>query len=508
MARAFRALALFLTAWALATWAFLSTATGPALLRLRRPPQNESSSAARARRLPDAAGAPPWPPPAPAGPNRSAAPPPAPLPVYAYVTIVGTARYLDGGLALGHSLRRHSPCLARCTARFCCALAVLVPRGAPNSTVARLSHVFQAVLPVDDLSALAPSSYWKFSLNKVTSPGSNGGSWVVLVVFLVVLFFSENPHFLPHTRPTSPPSKTKAHATYAKTKRLRHMFPHATYAKQNVRSFRHSTYAQVHLPGLVQYARVAFFDADSLALRSPDAVFDTPLSDPSWVGAFASGAAFTTETFVLVWPNATQAAALRARLVAGLRDGGPYTGRHARDTPAYRDHFGRRFVRVARRFSDTEQDGRLLEHMVVFHYYGGFKPWMDAFNPFRYYLTLYLQVPMPCRKQMFCIRVPLPPPVPVQGGRGRSKGGEKPMGTTADGGNRSKGRAANGDRTVGAARCRRDHHTKGVMPNPPPPRAQRAGGGGGGHSSPPRELRGGSGKGALVTGQSQGEFPP
>ena len=231
MARAFRALALFLTAWALATWAFLSTATGPALLRLRRPPQNESSSAARARRLPDAAGAPPWPPPAPAGPNRSAAPPPAPLPVYAYVTIVGTARYLDGGLALGHSLRRHSPCRARCTPRFCCALAVFVPRGAPNSTVARLSHVFQAVLPVDNLSALAPSSYWKFSLNKVTSPGSNGGSWVVLVVFLVVLFFSENPHFLPHTRPTSPPSKTKAHATYAKTKRLCHMFPHATYAK-------------------------------------------------------------------------------------------------------------------------------------------------------------------------------------------------------------------------------------------------------------------------------------
>ena len=56
-----------------------------------------------------------------------------------------------------------------------------------------------------------------------------------------------------------------------------------------------------------------------------------------------------------------------------------------------------------------------------------------------------------------------------QGGRGRSKGGEKLMGTTADGGKGSKGRAANGDRPVGAASCRRDHLTHGVMPKPPPP---------------------------------------
>ena len=40
------------------------------------------------------------------------------------------------------------------------------------------------------------------------------------------------------------------------------------------------------------------------------------------------------------------------------------------------------------------------------------------------------------------------------------------MGTTAYGGKGSKGRAANGDRPVGAASCRRDHHT---MPPPPPP---------------------------------------
>ena len=55
------------------------------------------------------------------------------------------------------------------------------------------------------------------------------------------------------------------------------------------------------------------------------------------------------------------------------------------------------------------------------------------------------------------------------GGRGRSKGGEKPMGTTADGGKGSKGRAANGDRPVGAASCRRDHHTLASCQNPPRP---------------------------------------
>ena len=56
-----------------------------------------------------------------------------------------------------------------------------------------------------------------------------------------------------------------------------------------------------------------------------------------------------------------------------------------------------------------------------------------------------------------------------QGGRGRSKGGEKPMGTTAYGGKGSKGRAANGDRPVGAASCRRDHHTMASCQTPPPP---------------------------------------
>ena len=55
------------------------------------------------------------------------------------------------------------------------------------------------------------------------------------------------------------------------------------------------------------------------------------------------------------------------------------------------------------------------------------------------------------------------------GGRGRSKGGEKPMGTTAYGGKGSKGRAANGDRPVGAASCTREQHTMASC-QPPPPR--------------------------------------
>ena len=43
------------------------------------------------------------------------------------------------------------------------------------------------------------------------------------------------------------------------------------------------------------------------------------------------------------------------------------------------------------------------------------------------------------------------------------------MGTTAYGGRGSNGRAANGDRPMGAAGCRRERYTKGDMPTPPPP---------------------------------------
>ena len=55
-----------------------------------------------------------------------------------------------------------------------------------------------------------------------------------------------------------------------------------------------------------------------------------------------------------------------------------------------------------------------------------------------------------------------------QGGGGRTRGGERPGGTTAYGGKGSKGRAANGDRPIGAARCRREQYTEGDMPTPPP----------------------------------------
>ena len=43
------------------------------------------------------------------------------------------------------------------------------------------------------------------------------------------------------------------------------------------------------------------------------------------------------------------------------------------------------------------------------------------------------------------------------------------MGTAADGGKGSKGRAANGNRPIAAPSYRREQHTKGDMPTPPPP---------------------------------------
>ena len=63
----------------------------------------------------------------------------------------------------------------------------------------------------------------------------------------------------------------------------------------------------------------------------------------------------------------------------------------------------------------------------------------------------------------------LPVPKPANAMQGRSQGGERRMGTTAYGGKGSKGRAANGDRPVGAASCRREQHTMASC-QPPPPR--------------------------------------
>ena len=45
------------------------------------------------------------------------------------------------------------------------------------------------------------------------------------------------------------------------------------------------------------------------------------------------------------------------------------------------------------------------------------------------------------------------------------------MGTTADGGKGSEGRAANGDRPVGAANCRREPYTMASCQTPPSARA-------------------------------------
>ena len=68
------------------------------------------------------------------------------------------------------------------------------------------------------------------------------------------------------------------------------------------------------------------------------------------------------------------------------------------------------------------------------------------------------------------------------------------MGTTADGGKGSEGRAANGDRPVGAASCRRDHYTMASCQPPPPPAAENPTSpviwcmGGGGASYLPRSV--------------------
>ena len=68
-----------------------------------------------------------------------------------------------------------------------------------------LSHHSSIALPMPEVP--------KVSMGAIcfTSSDSNGGCWVVLVIFLVVLFCSKKKVFLFHARPTSP---KKVHATY------------------------------------------------------------------------------------------------------------------------------------------------------------------------------------------------------------------------------------------------------------------------------------------------------
>ena len=69
-------------------------------------------------------------------------------------------------------------------------------------------------------------------------------------------------------------------------------------------------------------------------------------------------------------------------------------------------------------------------------------------------------------------QLPCPPPLPLYSTPFCTP--PAPHGGEADGHHRlrregSKGRAANGDRPIGVARCRQEQHTKGDMPTPLPP---------------------------------------
>lgn len=49
------------------------------------------------------------------------------------------------------------------------------------------------------------------------------------------------------------------------------------------------TFDKLYLWNLTEYAMVAFFDADMLALDEPDSVFNFPLPNETFVGALGSG---------------------------------------------------------------------------------------------------------------------------------------------------------------------------------------------------------------------------
>jgi len=141
------------------------------------------------------------------------------------------------------------------------------------------------------------------------------------------------------------------------------------------------TFDKLYLWGLVEYAMVAFFDADMLALDEPDSVFNSALPNSSYIGALGSHDKkyFQTGMMTLLPSNETFAALLD-HFQAGVRSR-RFRGPSARDGQVARSFFGRRFVRLSNYYSLYRPASQSLARIKVFHFRGQFKPWYDLRNP-------------------------------------------------------------------------------------------------------------------------------
>nr|CCC95205.1 unnamed protein product [Trypanosoma congolense IL3000] len=133
------------------------------------------------------------------------------------------------------------------------------------------------------------------------------------------------------------------------------------------------TLNKIHVFGLKNYFRVALFDSDSIIVRNPDYIFDTPLPSAEYVAAVRSKKSdyFHTAVMLLV-PTARVFNSLLDRLKGEKR----LQGQAARDGEVIRDYFRNRSVGIDGMFcAPYEWAGRNMNRVTSIHYSGKIKPW-------------------------------------------------------------------------------------------------------------------------------------
>eukprot|EP01010_Urceolus_cornutus_P002189 NODE_279_length_1853_cov_268.353659_g226_i0.p1 GENE.NODE_279_length_1853_cov_268.353659_g226_i0~~NODE_279_length_1853_cov_268.353659_g226_i0.p1 ORF type:complete len:515 (-),score=139.72 NODE_279_length_1853_cov_268.353659_g226_i0:27-1571(-) len=138
----------------------------------------------------------------------------------------------------------------------------------------------------------------------------------------------------------------------------------------NRRSAWKDTLNKLYLFNLTDYHKIAFFDADMLAVANPDAIFNVRLPNSSWVGAVGYGKYFATGTMVLM-PDAEvcrQIVKFYLDTAHNKSDKRGFMGYNARDGLVFRWFVKNRHVNLESGFS---------LYSTMAHFRGGWKPWYN-----------------------------------------------------------------------------------------------------------------------------------
>eukprot|EP01006_Ploeotia_vitrea_P016810 TRINITY_DN47713_c0_g1_i1.p1 TRINITY_DN47713_c0_g1~~TRINITY_DN47713_c0_g1_i1.p1 ORF type:complete len:585 (+),score=69.80 TRINITY_DN47713_c0_g1_i1:28-1782(+) len=133
------------------------------------------------------------------------------------------------------------------------------------------------------------------------------------------------------------------------------------------------TFNKIYMFGLSRFHKVLYYDADVLPIYNPDPMFDTPLTNETWMGAIGSHGDkyFKTGNMVFL-PSDREFGKMLATLKSGR-----YNTISGRDGELLRDFFNGNLVGTDPIYSQYRRPWQDLKGCVVFHYRGEFKPWYD-----------------------------------------------------------------------------------------------------------------------------------